>query len=172
MLSCSDGSQLPCSEMPYGEGYVTGNQGFQAAAQRPPVQPPAKKWILPATHDWLWKRFLPPLEPWDDHRQHLDSSLWGTLSHTQITDSETQDSICCIKLLNLGVICYTAIDNTELEKTMACPNFTPGVKVLTESNKHDVLCLQNYQCRGHNLNLAAWNEESWSSPYMSTCQLF
>lgn len=140
VLSCSDGSQLPCSEMPYGEAYVTRNQGFQATAQRPPVQPPAKNWILPATRDWVWKRFLPPLEPWDDHRQHLDYSLWGTLSHTQITDSETQHSICCIKLLNLGVICSAARDNTKLEKTMACPSFTPGVNILMESNMMLYVC--------------------------------
>lgn len=130
------------------------------------------KELNPASNMWrVRKGILPSLEPRDDHRQHFDYSLCGTLIHTQITQ-KPEINKSCIKLLNLEVICYAAIDNTKLEKTVAVPNFHSWDKSIDEI-WHDVLCLwKNYQCSGHILNLASWNEESWSSSCMSTSQPF
>ena len=102
MFSCSDGSQLPCSEMLCGEVHLTGNWGFLATAESPSLT--TCKELSPASNMfWVRKGLLPSLESWDDPRQHFDYSLCGTLIHTQITQ-KPEINKSCIKLQNLEVI--------------------------------------------------------------------
>ena len=102
VLSCSDRSQLPCSEMLCGEVHVTGNRGFLATAESPSLTT-CKELNSASNMCWVRKGLLPSLESWDDPRQHFDYSLCGTLIHTQITQ-KPEINKSCIKLRNLEVI--------------------------------------------------------------------